>query len=293
MSGGRRHRGPFAPVVEHKTGSDYSPGQLDGYAGDLDASFDGKRRLITIVDNAADAGPHDPRWDVLTWREVAVMAWQEGRDVGGMWWRVEAMDPAAPARLRLLHELLTYLEEEHHAVTDPLSHLHIVAFQNANNASDALIGVLERAADRSGLEPDGGHQWDKNDLGWYWQHFKLPGGWQAALEGNAELVVAEADSWAYDRTEEAAFGAGLTVPDSYYTALRESSRQPWRSELEAKGFVVSSNDDGWVRMYRTLYCAELLSKGSTVDAQAKFLGEWATEAIEFLAAHPPAPTLGP
>jgi DNA-binding protein len=275
---------------EHKTGSDYSPDQLEGYAADLQAMHQGPRRLITVVNHSSDATV-DPRWDVFTWDQVALLAEEQGRADEGTRWRDAATAGAAPARLRFLHELLTYLEEKHHAVTNPISHIDILALAQANETSEKLTGLLERAADLSRLEPDGGYGWDKSDLGTYWQLFKLPGGWHEPLGGHAELAVFESDSWSFDRLDEPAFGAGVSLPAKLYEQLRDASRTAWREGLASEGVAVTDTEDGVVRCYRTLYVAELISKGATVDAQATWLGRWAADAVELIVSRAPQPPL--
>ena len=158
---------------EHKTGAGFGPGQLRGYATEL-AQFDGKTVLITIVGHLREV-PADSPAQRFTWQDIATLAWQVGReDNDDVSWRAAACEPDAPARQRLLHEFLSYLEEEHHTVLKPISHLDVVAFAYANGAAATINAVLERAADLSPLDPDGSCGWDGNDLGKYWQYFKLP-----------------------------------------------------------------------------------------------------------------------
>ena len=271
---------------EHKTGSGYSPDQLPGYASDL-AALGGCHRLITIVDHL-DEAPNDARWDRFTWQDVAARAWRVGRDdpEGGPQWRTAACTPNAPARQRLLHELVSYLEEEHHVVLDPISHLDVVAFARANRISEALTALLERTAEVSRLDPDGGCGSEKNDFGAYWQVFKDAAGWAQPLEGYAELHVADEDHWASDRVGEPGFGAGFTLPDRYYDGLRANARREWLTALEQEGFSIAASY-GFTRIYRTLYLAELISKGATIDTQARALAAWTEESIRSLQAHDP------
>jgi hypothetical protein len=269
---------------EHKTGSAYSPGQLPGYAAEL-AALGGRHQLITIVPKLSDA-PVDARWRRYTWRDVAVLAWEVGRDEVGQRWRTLASAEDAPARIRLLHELLSYLEEDHRVVLNPLSHRNLVALAGAGDTSSILAGLLERAGDLSTLDPAGEVDWTE-DASWYWLQFRSSGSWADALEGVPELHVAGEDEWAYNRLGEPAFGAGLTLPGRYYDELRDSRRQAWRESVEARGFSLGRTDDDYTRLFRTLYVAELIAKGATLDAQAQALARWTEESVRLLGGSDP------
>ena len=272
---------------EHKTGSAYSPGQLPGYADDLDG-IGGSRRLITIVDRL-DEAKCSPRWERFTWRQIAVLAWQAGRASGGPRWREAALGPNAPAQQRLLLELLSYMEEEHDTVLDPVTHMHVATFARTSETHDILFTLLERAADLSAHDADDGVGYPRDYFNQYWQAFKSESTWAIPLEGYLELTVAEGDEWTYSRAGEPAFGAGYSLPGDLRDELRAAARQPWRELLEAKGVTIAEWD-GWVRVYRTLYLAELIPKGSTIDAQAQALAKWADDSFAIVAAHDPKVT---
>lgn len=275
---------------EHKTGSAYGKDQLLGYAEDLE-HIGGRRQLITIVDRLDEAAP-SPRWMRFTWRQIAVLAWEAGREAGGPLWRDAALSPDGAAQQRLLHELLSYLEEEHATVLNPLTHLHVSAFAKTSETHEVLYALLERAADLSSKDPDAGVDWPKDSLHQYWQSFASEGTWAAALEGYFELTVAESDEWTYDRAGEPAFGAGFTLPGDLQDQLRSSALQQWRRSLEAERVSVAEWE-GYVRVYRTLYLAELIGKGPTIDAQARALANWADESFAVVSAHDPKVTRKP
>jgi hypothetical protein len=272
---------------EHKTGSGYSPDQLPNYAAEL-AEFPGKTQLITIIDeDQLEDGDDDPRWKRLTWRWIARMLTEVGRAEDGPDWRQRANSRDALARQRLLHELLTYLEEEHGTVLDPISHLDVIAFARANRTSDLLVAVMERAAEQSSLTPDGQVDFSpKDDWGAFWQCFERPGSWGERLEGYAELHARDEDLWAYPRVGEPAFGAGFTLPGKYYDVLRNSANSDWLQAVEGEGFSVADVDGYHARVYRTKYVAELISAGG-MDAQATALARWMEESVYLLEKHDP------
>jgi hypothetical protein len=271
---------------EHKTGSGYGPEQLPNYAAEL-AEFPGDTKLITIVDRL-DQVEADARWERLTWQWVANMMTEVGYTEDGREWRQRASKGGAPARQRLLHELLSYLEEEHGTVLDPISHLDVIAFARANRTSDVLVSVMGRAAELSRLTPDGpvGSS-PKDDWGTYWQLFKRPGSWGERLEGYAELHAGDEDLWTYPRVGEPAFGAGFTLPVKYYDLLRDSSNREWWQGVEGEGFSVAADVDGYyARVYRTKYVAELISAGD-MDAQATVLARWMDDSVDALEKYDP------
>lgn len=270
---------------EHKTGSGYGPEQLPNYAAEL-AEFPGKTQLITIVDQLVEAD--DPRWKRLTWQEVATMMTEVGCAEDGPEWRQRAISGDTLARQRLLHELLSYMEEEHGTMLDPIDHLDVIAFARANRTSELLVAVMERAAEQSSLTPDGPVGCSpKDDWGAYWQCFKRPGSWAERLEGYAELHAGDEDLWAYPRVGEPAFGAGFTLPIKYYDMLRDSTNREWLQAVEGEGFSVAADVDGYyARVYRTKYVAELISAGD-MDAQATVLARWMDDAVDALEKHDP------
>jgi hypothetical protein len=275
---------------EHKTGSDYGPGQLSGYADDLDL-IGGSRRLITIARHR-DEAPPSPRWERFSWHDIAGLAWMAGREAGGPDWRRAATLPDSHAQQRLLLELLSYLEEEHDTVLNPVTYAHVAAFAKTTETSDILYTLLERAADLSRHDADGGVGYEKDYHSQYWQTFKAEGTWAAPLEGYPEFTVAESDEWTYDRAGEPAFGAGLTLPGDLADELRSAAQRPWRETLEGQGVTIQAWGD-MVRVYRTMYLAELIAKGPTIDTQAQALAQWADESFALVAAHDPQVTRTP
>lgn len=269
---------------EHKTGSSYGRGQMEGYADDLDG-FDGPAQLITVVDGL-DEAPESPRWQSFTWRDIAMLAWHAGHDADGPTWRQAALSPDGPARQLLLLELLSYLEEQHGAVVSPVTDVHVVTLAQTGETFDTLSTLLELAADLSENEPDGDFGCDE-DLSLYLQGFEAEGTWADPLDGYLELSLSGSDEWTREQTGEPAFGAGFNLPGDLEESLRSAARQPWRESLETQGVTVAELD-GEILLYRTLYLADLVAEGPTLDAQAQALATWADESFAILAAHDPS-----
>lgn len=139
---------------ENKTGAAYQPDQLGSYLRSL-SSIPGDGRLITIVpaegDAIAEAAPLGV--PVLTWQRVADLAFRAAAaHEKSAQWRAAALDPAASAGLRLLEELISYLEEDQNVTLDPLRFEHIRAFQLANETSEILTELLARTP-TNGVRP--------------------------------------------------------------------------------------------------------------------------------------------
>lgn len=283
---------------ENKTGARYQPEQLPDYATDLPET-PAARQLITIVDERSkvpvdDTSPETPRWLSFTWRDVAMMAWEAGRSAAALKdrpvWREAAMKRSAPASERILVELLTYLEEEHGVVLEPLGHVHVAAFANSVQTGTILEELVRRAGELMHSDADGETDWS-DDGAAVWQAFSPSGTWAEALEGYPELQAADTDRWSADRLGEPAFGVGYTLPGELRDRLLSNELRDWRDIVEAEGFSVA--DDGFMRVWKTKYLAELIPKGATHEAQARALATWADGALKALARHDPGVPLPP
>lgn len=204
---------------EHKTGSAFSTyeseddegglaeddlrrrrHQLQVYADELEEESSGRRQLIAIV-YRLDEAPESERWKRLTWQDVAVMAAETGAEHGhspGLQWRNDADSLDARADQRLLHELLTYLEEEHNAVIEPISHLDVIALSRIDLAWEARDNLIRRARADARLDRDGGVDQVKGQRR---QNFKLPSSWAERLGGHAQLLASSDDPWAASRID--------------------------------------------------------------------------------------------
>lgn len=106
------------------------------------------------------------RWTILTWQDIAELSNIVGRACGGRTWREKALGPEAPAKQRLLHEFVWYLEEEGDAVVDALDKDNLLAFKKAFETTLGIGTRLSRAAEEADLKPSGapdgapeGHQY--------------------------------------------------------------------------------------------------------------------------------------
>lgn len=283
---------------ENKTGARYQPDQLADYATDLPTS-PSARQLITIVDHPNEV-PDDPdspekaRWEAFTWRDIAVMAWEAGRTAAlkeedRPVWRQAAMRRDAPASQRILVELLSYLEEEHGVVLDPLGYEHVAAFAYAADTAGILDELVRRASELMHLERSKSVAWS-NDGDALWQLFDATGTWAAGLGGYPELQAADDDRWSSDRVGEPAFGVGYSMPHTLRDQLLSTDLRPWRDALEGDQFAIA-DDSGHIRIWRTKYLVELIPKGVTHESQAKELARWADDALAALPRHDPSAML--
>jgi hypothetical protein len=279
---------------ENKTGAGYQPKQLPDYAMDI-PELPKARQLITIVDDHSEIpddedSPEEPRWMGLTWQDIAVMAWEAGREETDHAqrdiWREAAGVPQAPASQRILLELLNYLEEEHGVVLDPLGHEHVAAFAYMPQTSELLEELLAGVGRSAQVELDGKPTWG-DDL--IWQAFSPAGTWAEPLGGWADVLAAPSDDWTESRIGEPAFGTGYVFPRELADVLLSLDTLAWRQALAVEGFSVRVGESGTnVSVRRTKYLAELIPMGVTLDLQCQALGKWVNESLAVLARHDPA-----
>jgi hypothetical protein len=282
---------------EHKTGSGFRDLQLDDYLAALQEArahlragtgeFDAA--LTSIVAERADED--EPQtWTALTWQEVAELANQTGRAWAGAGWADAALQPDAPARERVLHEFLWYLEQEGFAVVDALDTDNVLALRKAAETTFALETLLERVALylKQHYEPNGLGSFEDGRL--YYQLFDLPenswarrirtAGWRADLE----LLVAGDDAWSTEETGEPAFGAGFTLDEPLYEAL--AAEQEWLNGLAERELSLMPYE-GNTRIFRTKRMSELIGAGETLDDQARALADWTRESFARVGAYSP------
>jgi hypothetical protein len=273
---------------EHKiSGGGFRDLQLEDYRDAL-AKERSQTRLLGIV-AGVDSGPEGLDWGLLTWQEVAELA----NSVGTSWstahgagrnWRASALEPTAPARERLLHEFIWYVEEENDAVVNPLDSESLQAFQNAATTTEGLLTLLERAGQHMApeFEPEEDELAGADDGSYYWQLFATPAGsWmnriqEAGFEAYPELMAASDDLWWADSRGEPALGIGYTLDDRLYEALAADA--DWLGRL-AHASVDLDIYEGWVRVFCTKPIADLLGEGATLDEQARALAHWAKQGL--------------
>jgi hypothetical protein len=271
---------------ENKTGARYQPDQLSSYLRSIER-IPGEGRLITIVPVEGDARAYARPLGIpiFTWRAIAEIAWRSAREhERDARWRSHALEPGAQSGVRLLEELISYLEEDHSVTLDPVHYEHIRAFQLANETSEVLVELLQSTANHArNLNPRGRVSYDvRNDWGHYWQVFEGAPAWVNEAHGYLELSCSDSDDWTLDRIDQPAIGAGATLPEDRFDDLRRTERRPWHDQLEKDAFHLAVSG-GRTRVFRTIYLAEITGKGATLDSQAEWLAQWLEDTVERLA----------
>jgi len=276
---------------EHKTISPFRERQREDYLESL-VGLPGRGELLVIGPADLKRKDADPdAWNWMTWPEIAEMANAVGEATGGPRWRRAALDSDAPARQRLLHELIWYLEKEHDAVMSPLSQDKIDTFAAAGEAIRVLAELVERAVDDlAGFEVS--DEGVSDDLGSFWVLFEpRPDWWLTASvialggKGHGEIKISTDDDWSLERLGKPAIGAGYTIDPGFHQGL--STDTEWVGSLEASGFSFRLSD-GWLRCYRTLYLDDLAGRGRTLGEQVSALSVWLADTFETLSGLPPA-----
>jgi len=144
---------------EHKLDSPFGKGQLDNYELALDVRRNRGERVHLQVILADQPKPQDRAQldrmgaSILTWSQAADLIERVQRGRASDWYEA-ARRPGATSELRVLTELVIYLEEEVGlAVTGPLDNEKLSALQNVDAARLAADALLERVADS--LNPGG------------------------------------------------------------------------------------------------------------------------------------------
>jgi hypothetical protein len=96
-----------------------------------------------------------------------------------------------------------------------------------------------------------------------------------------ELLCSDTDEWTADRIDQPALGAGATLPKQRFEDLRRVERRAWHQQLAERRFHLALASDH-TRVFRTVYLAEITTKGATLDAQARALADWLGETVDRL-----------
>ena len=262
---------------EHKTVSGFRPGQCEDYVRLL-----GERgvagRLLTIT---RDHASPTTEWEQRTWQEIGELADGVGRAWGGARWRQEAAGPQAPARERLLHEFLWYLEQEGFAVVRPVTIDDLRVLQATADAAQGMAALIATTAERLGVTDLRSIGWEKAFEAW-WLHVPAPpDGWIERAAGHerfCEVAISLSETW-WPRSREPVVAAGYTLDRRLHGVL--SAKTGWVERIEAAGYVLELAGD-WTRCWTTLPLAEVLARGDTLDAQARVLAAWAQASIDGL-----------
>lgn len=269
---------------EHKLQAGFQDMQRERYAEVL-STVEGPGKLVLIVRDAPTAREHGD-WRGFTWQEIGELIDRVGRDWGGSNWRRLSLEPGAPAKQRLLTELIWYLEDKELAVVNSLNADNLLAYKLTTETAHALQALLERAAQNAApLIPDGGGD---EHYATFWEQFEIPSGsWLERFtdaQVSIELLASDRDYWSPERRDEPAFGAGFSFEAALHPSL--SAHADWVARLDAAGFSCELWAH-WVRVYKTMPMSDLLDAGTSLESQAESLGDWTRSAITDLNALDP------
>jgi hypothetical protein len=261
---------------EHKLEAGFGLRQRERYLAAL-RELEGQGELIFIVTDAPTAR-EEGDWRGFTWQEIGELVDRVGRDWGGHEWRTGALKADAPAKHRLLAELLWYLEDKELAVVHSFNRDNIFAYKLGSETMRALAALLERAAQNAAplVPSDSGDE----DVVTLWEQFQIPpGSWLERFtryDVGVELIASDRDYWSPAQYDEPVLGAGYSFEGMLHPAL--SVRREWVEQLDAAGFSCELWAD-WVRVYKTMRMSEILEMGESLNAQARGLGTWIQAAI--------------
>jgi hypothetical protein len=280
---------------ENKIDAEYQRNQLGDYHRCLEVRYSVPRRLVTIVKHASHALPEAREFDVpvFTWAQIGAIADRAVRDATGEEkWRASALEPTAEAQLRIIEEFIRYLEEQVDVILKPVLAENIQAFQLANETFEQLWALLDRAGKLAAAqdahlgEASVTDSW-KQSWGRYECAFTGGPSWVHDAAGRNHMVAFDSDDWMPEPEDKPVIGVGASF-DSNVLERERLLVVDWRSALEKDGFIIGESvlgDDHWHRIYRRIYFDQILHHGSTLDDQANWLAQQATDAFAALQRH--------
>jgi hypothetical protein len=143
--------------IEAKLDAEWQPDQVQRYTA-AQADLEGEDKSVLCL--VRYAPPFEARY--VRWLRVAELCERHGRRWGGRNWRETALAGDAPARVRLLAELLWYLHKEGDAVAGEFDAHVWQAFASVDEVLAGVDALLTAAAQQS--RPceyaDTGHSYD-------------------------------------------------------------------------------------------------------------------------------------
>jgi hypothetical protein len=230
-------------------------------------------------------------WTAMSWDDVARIAVPHGLTA--------VRDTLIHERSLLTHlrlEFVDYLRRRRLVSMEPLRHLDIIAVAREQQARRTLNDLWDRTIQVITETWVFAKHWEWDGGGYEWHrgsHTRQPRRGAHHTRGISSFMNPD-DSWVEDRTGEPAFAAGIAFEQKKGRTIRHQmtapERAPWRADLREAGFSIDAAPARQhVRVYRTMYLAELIAAGATVDQQARTLGDWVLAAFEALLSTPPRP----
>jgi len=234
-------------LSEHKTHTKFRETQRFAYP-------ETHRHLIGLVRQSDDV---PAAYRKVSWSELARAADRIAREEpidgrpAGRGWRQRALEPEVLGRLRVLHELLSYIERSDVEVTahTRIEHLDVLAYGRATHALEVVEDLFRSACGRLHEELRGDEEpFLRSQSGDSWGQRLVIESWADEYDFTwwAELIVSAGDRWREDGYDEPAFGAGLSF-DHYRGQIQwppplDPARSPWARELHARGISVGHTD---------------------------------------------------
>ena len=130
--------------IEAKLDAEWQPDQVKRYT-EAQADLEGEDKAVLCL--VRYAPPFQARY--TRWMRVAELCDGHGRRWGGPTWRDDALDGDAPARVRMLAELLWFLEEKGDAVAGEFDEGVWKAFASVDRVLAGVDAPLTAAAQQS------------------------------------------------------------------------------------------------------------------------------------------------
>jgi hypothetical protein len=274
--------------AENKTWSPFRPDQLRDYRESL-SGLHGQGSLIAIVPSEAVLTVPPDADATISWQTVAELIHQVGTRLSPSEW-ANPLAPLTPAELRLMYELIMYLERRELAFMDNLGATDVIVAREAERVEEILRAMLQRATQQVGLQTNTDSGPRRRGF-FLWQTFAPTApNWATNLGGYPELALWPDDEWVPSEAqiEDPCFGAGYTFPPgSEFSRLQGADAADWRRSFREEHRVWVGETSGYLRLMSPLYLGELAVRGVTFDEQARALATWAQQSIRLVEERPP------
>jgi len=231
----------------------------------------------------------------LTWLRIADEVERLGFEQAGAHWRVTAVTPNAPARLRALHELQVFLENltlgqgSMHALTDAT----VKAYAQINFARSRLTQFLQLVGKDHRIRELG-----SDETAWPYPQDKLKDTlWSLNVqvhwlvleaidkEYGCELTIEPSARWLTDELDGAVLYAGFYFAISHGRLPQSlTGSAAFCAGLHMIGAVMAPQTGRQAKCVKVLPLTTIVDHSDALSDQVEFAASWAAEAFDELSA---------
>lgn len=274
---------PRRILSEHKIAADLTDYQKLAY-------LDWQPDALVLVAPSADIATYSglASFDkCISWLDIALAIDSIGTKHAGSDWRTTAVDPDAPSRLRMLLEVLAFIQRQGVGVSSllPMDGREIEIYGSLRDTRETMRNFLEIVRVHpsvQALDPSPIAQ-QRGDTQWW---FSLETTWPYLVDRHpvhwAEIALQPEDEWLDDQLHEPLLYAGFAfdAPSGLIPAEMVARDAPVAVALQEADAHVGLHPNGQVKCAATLYLKDALAMGGTLEEQAAQAAIWAATAIQ-------------